>query len=91
VHDVLQAGATTWRAATTIDFAAARTEGRVGAAIPDEASSGLGPPVDLDLRYILSPHLRTACGLDYFQEFTSVSEKYSPTKRSGSPDSFADA
>jgi hypothetical protein len=53
--------------------AAARTEGRVGAAIPDEASSGLGPPVDLDLRYILSPHLCTACGPGYFQ--ANVSER----------------
>jgi outer membrane protein OmpA-like peptidoglycan-associated protein len=42
-------------------------EGRVGAAFPDEATTGLGASVDVDLGYIMVPYLRTVLGFDYFQ------------------------
>jgi outer membrane protein OmpA-like peptidoglycan-associated protein len=48
-------------------------EGRVGAALPDDASTGLGASVDVDLGYILVPYLRTVFGFDYFQ--ANISER----------------
>jgi outer membrane protein OmpA-like peptidoglycan-associated protein len=42
-------------------------EGRVGAALPDAASTGLSASVDVDLGYIGTPFLRPIVGFNFFQ------------------------
>jgi outer membrane protein OmpA-like peptidoglycan-associated protein len=48
-------------------------EGRVGAVMPDDASSGVTAAVDLDLGYVIMPYVRTVVGFDYFR--ANVSER----------------
>jgi hypothetical protein len=42
-------------------------EGRIGAAMPDDASTGVKAAVDLDLGYVMTPYVRTVVGFDYFR------------------------
>ncbi len=42
-------------------------EGRAGAVLPDDGNSGITAALDLDLGYVITPHLRTVVGFDYFQ------------------------
>jgi outer membrane protein OmpA-like peptidoglycan-associated protein len=48
-------------------------EGRVGAAFPDDASSGVTTAVDVDLGYLFMPYVRTVAGFDYFR--ANISER----------------
>jgi outer membrane protein OmpA-like peptidoglycan-associated protein len=42
-------------------------EGRIGAVMPDDASTGFSAALDADLGYVVIPYLRTVLGFDYFR------------------------